>query len=486
MISRRKIMAILLALLFILPLAQAGSSASLLPTSVAINGSQSEALLGLPQGETRPIVILLHGRHLQSDDDQTPYYKGLEYLVKALADAGLVALAIDLNPVYRSAEEEVGETIALIDAHLAALPVEAKAKADTSTLYVIGHSRGGGMAPLIANYYLAQGRKVPGCLLLAPTSYIGVLSEDGKTAIGTSPFAIPRYKATVSANVQVPTAIIIPQFDGDIPEMPGYSFWLNAIQQSKPLVPVMVAYLHDANHASFNSLLDGHDDPTVFPSAKLAKPQEIRAFTSRFALDTLTGKAPLQSFFKPDAFAAYPLPAAMTVYAPGAVSLLANQPSPSPSPSPFQAPGFDGSPDSHMALRSLSWQEKGWQTWLELAPASTTAQDSLLVYWALDATSPLNGQETALSLMLEDAAGKHAALPFSSGSTLSLFKESGQWEENPLGQQVFSHATPILTQIIPLASFQGIDAGHLKHIGVQGQSAQGALMLYDIQLMKAD
>ncbi len=486
-------------------------------------GLTHQGLIGVPQAETSPVAFLLHGRHLKDEADKTPYYQGLDYLVRALAGRGYLTLAMDLNPLYANESgDEVELAIDLVDAHLKALKaadagedifgIALKDKAQINTLVFIGHSRGGGMAPLLANYYKDKGLQVPACVLLAPTSYIGVMSEDGQKVIGQDPYPLPTKGGGILAAPGVPTAVLLPQFDGDVKDQPGYSNWMNAMQVSKPNVPVLCAYTHSMNHAGINAQLDGTNDPLTFKGTALAPSEDIQEYVSRFVGETMTasqaGKPGLVSIAMGGVFTSYPLPTALTLYAPEARGLI----TPSGKDKPgthvegmalnylqssgiqdnaadsgaFIVPGFDGSPGSHAKLYRLSWDKPGEVVYLDILPLKEplSASGHLLLYWAADATSPNNKAGLALELLLEDSGGKQAALPFDSGKDLSLFVEKGQVEEDPTGRAVFSHATPLLTQIIALSDVEGIDIKSLKRIGIRGKSPSGALMLYDIRYLQ--
>lgn len=480
-------------------------------------------VIGIPQGSDSPLVVLLHGRHLEGEQDTTPYYQGLVYLARELAARGFFALSIDMNPVYQQEGDEVEAAFQLVESHLALLgkanggekvfKQTLQGKADMNTLYFVGHSRGGGIAPLLANLYLAQGKQVKGSILLAPTSYIGIASEDGKKVLGSADYPLPGMQTSVPAPAQVPTAVLVPQFDGDMPDLPGYSPWLNAMQVSRPKVPVLVTWLKQANHVSLNSELDERQDPQVFDGAALAAPDIIRAFAARYvgeACSFLQVGKPLEDMLHPDYFASYPLPCALTAYAPGALNLVeapnlhlkgiktkelsaklvnatAMQNGQHTS-GLFAPPGLDGTADSPVLVYETTWQkaDKAPRLTMDILPLAKPLLPTsrLLITWAVNASNSLNdpGLGMEVEIILSDSR-RQAAVALSSQKDTSLQFEKGAEEIDPLGNPVWSRPQPLLTQVIPLERFAGADLGSLKTLTIVPKLPQGALMLYSVQVL---
>lgn len=509
-------------------LARTRGQASLLPYSVDDGGKGTlSGLLGVPAAGPAPLAILLHGRHLEGGQDRTPYYEGLSYLVDALAGQGFLALAIDLNPVYEAPDgDEVDLAVSLLDRHLEALrranlgerlfPLDLKGKADLGAINFVGHSRGGGMAPLLADYHRIRGRAVRAWVLLAPTSYIGVVSEDGAAVIGSAGYPLPGRGLSLNAGACAPTFVLIPRYDGDVTELSGYSFLLHAMQTSKPEVPVLAAYMHGANHAAFNTRLEGRQDPEVFPGARLAPPDTLRAFAARYTLAALAlanfTSFPLSAFIAEDPFTGLQPGSSMTAYLPGARSLLAPNGDSGEAPTargmevkriissgiPGNArgsgllaiPGFDGTAGSGVPLWHLSWDKPAGapEAWFALPPqpAGGRAASHLIVYWAQDATSPRSGgQPLRLELLLSDDTGRTAGLALSARDEPSLLYEAGEARQDPTGRAVFSRPAPLLCKIIPLSAFPGVKPESLRRLGIRGLSDQGALALYDARLFQS-
>ncbi len=144
---------------------------------VRLNG-----LIGVPsQGDGPfPVVVILHGTHPGCPLDETSVdrwpcdpdveqrnYSGFAYLVSALADAGYVVLAPNINAEYTFGfgEPVAGERLEqLIGLHLQGVAeavaggdnrfgdvVRLTGRADLSRLAFVGHSRGGDASFALAN-----------------------------------------------------------------------------------------------------------------------------------------------------------------------------------------------------------------------------------------------------------------------------------------------------------------------------------------------
>lgn len=486
------------------------------------NGLLIRGIMGVPAGQNCPVVLLLHGRHLTSDNDTTAYYRGLSYLVEALAMRGFIALSMEVNPVYHQADEaEVASAIALVSAHLTALQqanggqqlfaLDLKDKVDLNKLNLIGHSRGGGLAPLLANYLGTKQFAVKACVLLAPTTYIGVANEDGSKVYGTADYPVPGMDLHLPVTITVPTAVLLPQFDGDITDQVGYSYFLNAIQQSKPPVPVLCAYLHRANHVSLNTQLVGRTDPTVFPDQQLAEPGEIRRYVSKFTVAVLSltnfTNQSITDLATNNHFAQELLASAFTIYDPTAkpiiqtpiadksgvtalkmqVDYLISSPHADNAKNngTLLIPGFDGSKYSTTGLYRLRWDKPAMQptVWFATTPQDATEKnDILLLYWMVDASDPayLEGDKLALEVIVAYQDGSQDVYPFNSDSNMSLFIEKGTKEIDPTGRTVFSRTTPLLCQVIALPAQKSTATSPIARIGIRGTSPNGNLALFGI------
>ncbi|HFE67037.1 MAG TPA: hypothetical protein ENJ93_07215, partial [Chloroflexi bacterium] len=220
-----------------------------------------EGVIAAPEtDEARPVVLILHGSHDACDEDVWPCpedveqknYEGFTYLVKALAEAGYVALSINVNAEHTFAYGETPppiRTMQLIDLHLAELAaanagesdkfgLDLNGRADLSRMVWMGHSRGADLVNwIIRDQKLDQTASpagygpVQGQLFLAPALSL----------LGTLP------------TVDLPTALILPSCDADIRDLGGQGFYESARFDAERANPLTSVYLEHGNHNNFNT-----------------------------------------------------------------------------------------------------------------------------------------------------------------------------------------------------------------------------------------
>jgi dienelactone hydrolase len=263
---------------------------------VRLNG-----LIATPEGEGPfPVVMVIHGTHpgCPVDDsgvDRWPCdpeveqanYRGFGYLLGALAARGYVALAPNFNAehTFGFGEPIPGQRLdQLSDLHLGAL-AEASAgdgpdfgvaldgRADVTDLALIGHSRGGEAAVMLAaRPEVASGEvgygPVRGAMLLAAA----VTFRDPWAAIG------------------VPVATVLAGCDGDVRDQTGQFFFEGPRLAADQEQWVASTFLEGATHNAFNTILPGDmAPPTDRPDCEtLLDAEQQRAWTVAYAEDFLT------------------------------------------------------------------------------------------------------------------------------------------------------------------------------------------------------
>ena len=70
-----------------------------------------QGIVGVPEGENRPVVVILHGSHPIETSSENRYDLGFAHLVDALADAGYLAVSMNIGINYSFEDgEPIGNT----------------------------------------------------------------------------------------------------------------------------------------------------------------------------------------------------------------------------------------------------------------------------------------------------------------------------------------------------------------------------------------
>jgi dienelactone hydrolase len=234
--------------------------------------------IGVPAGAGPfPVVIVGHGaastgcpmnENPMADASIWPCWDvvqrndlGMRHLVRALAAAGFVAVAPDVNAAFTDGWGEPLETLRygqVLDATTAQLArantgsasfgVPLRGRVDLSRLGAAGHSRGGWQVLRWAQLRegrtgtadVAAGRGRVSALLLVQATYNEVEPASTRT---------------------VPMTVIIGQCDGDIGLQPARNY-RRAESDPRRVAPIFKLLLHGANHAFFNTTWTalGRDD----------------------------------------------------------------------------------------------------------------------------------------------------------------------------------------------------------------------------------
>ena len=256
-------------------------------------------VIGVPAGAgSHPVVLILHGSHQIcpnseiwpcAEDEEQANYAGFTYLVEALANAGYVALSINVNAEYTFAFGEAPptlRTIQLIDAHLKELAaanlgesqkfgLDLSGQVDLSRMVWMGHSRGGDYINWIVRQQNLEEQASPegygpvqGLILMAP----------------------PVFSTEVLPAVDLPMAVILPSCDSDVILLDGQRFYESARFDPARTQLVTSVYLEGGNHENFNRVLTpGNplpDRPDCAPGAVLT-PEAQQDFMARYTLEFL-------------------------------------------------------------------------------------------------------------------------------------------------------------------------------------------------------
>ena len=498
-----------------------------------------EGVIGAPESDmAHPVVLILHGAHGACPDDSWPCsvaeeqanYEGFTYQVEALAEAGYVALSINVNAEHTFGFGEPIPNVRitqLIDLHLGELAaanagesdtfgIDLNGRADLSRIVWVGHSRGGDSA----NHIVREQN------LVQAASPVGYGPIDGLLFV-----APPVLFVDALPTVDVPFSVILAACDGDVTSLSSQAFYESARLDGTRRHGGSSFYLEGATHNQFNTILnpereslpEGRPDCTAESRLPAAAQQ---AFLSQYTIDflqtiygqpeqaasardrlglTVTHPAP-NTYGDNDVQILYTAPAAdrlpliqpqseaelmtnllggevtMTgvtaVYCPEGYYVPANEPGSEPCKRVnFNQPGY---PQQLV----LSWQSPGaeWRMAVPETNADLSAYTALQFRAALDPLSDLNPQDApqSLTVSLVDADGNQAQatmppLPYPVGERQpNDFFEGGYFTGQVHMRQVR----------IPLAAFAAVDLTQITEIALLfDQSDTGSLFLADLELV---
>ena len=182
-----------------------------------------------------PIVFMAHGNHSVAD----PSYLGYDYFQHALAKMGIIAVSIDCNALNGGGLsvpniEDRADLIIDNVAHFQDLDADPASvffqRIDFGRVGLMGHSRGGDAAVMVASVIALPGVTIKSVLALAPTN---ARFRAGLTTIQPTAYAF---------------MTILPAGDGDVSQNNGAQFYDKAV----PGPFKSQLYVHYTNHNFFN------------------------------------------------------------------------------------------------------------------------------------------------------------------------------------------------------------------------------------------
>lgn len=205
-------------------------------------------IMAVPVGDGPfPVVLITHGSH-ENVDETKRFDTGYDYLVKALAQNGYIAISMDMLMPYIWAygdDDDAEKSVAVADEHIRSIlaaaagdmlyPIDLSGKIDADKIALIGHSRGGENIFLIAEDQLEKGVSIEALLSIAPS------------------WNTSREFPDVSAS------IIVPQYDGDVTRLDGIALYDYLAKHNSG--DYSVTFLFGANHNFFNRNIE-RDDST--------------------------------------------------------------------------------------------------------------------------------------------------------------------------------------------------------------------------------
>lgn len=439
-------------------------------------------------------MIFLHGTHPIQSAAENRYDLGFSYLVDQLADAGYLALSMNVGINYSFENGEPNgcqRTVQVVEQQSALLkqaiegkngifPCDLKNKGDLNQVILVGHSRAGYDIFEVADQTELLG--IQGLISAAP-SLVSPLS---------------------GAPVDVPAGIIIPQYDGDVTSLDGGTLFDQLENTSQRSSGTDLIYLENGNHGGFSTALvrpDPFADRDTLPL--VMEPKKQQAFFSAYAMDFVktvlaTGKTPLETVASlPEQYAGYPIMARVDVdgdvlYRAAVDSVENLQTTDAVAEGVNACSTLDhtaGSfriPGSFMQydLTRIRWEKAGATVTIPVS-ADLRQASYLQMDLAQDSGDERNRQQDqSMSVTLRDAKGREASMKIAAG-TRALIWQEGTVESIPVtGQDSFlqySTFTPLGSVRLNPEDFNGVDMRQITQIVLTFDQPSGSIMLREVQ-----
>lgn len=456
-----------------------------------------QGVIGVPEGQNRPVVIFLHGAHPIQSAAENRYDLGFSYLVDQLADAGYLALSMNVGINYSFENGEPNgcqRTVQVVEQQSALLkqaiegkngifPCDLKNKGDLNQVILVGHSRAGYDIFEVADQTELLG--IQGLISAAP-SLVSPLS---------------------GAPVDVPAGIIIPQYDGDVTSLDGGTLFDQLENTSQRSSGTDLIYLENGNHGGFSTALvrpDPFADRDTLPL--VMEPEKQQAFFSAYVMDFVktvlaTGKTPLETVATlPEQYAGYPIMARVDVDGDvlyrAAVDSVENLQTTDAVVEAVNAcstldhtAGSFRIPGSFMQydLTRIRWEKAGATVTIPVS-ADLRQASYLQMDLAQDSGDERNRQQDqSMSVTLRDAKGREASMKIAAG-TPALTWQEGTVESIPVtGEDSFlqySTFTPLGSVRLNPEDFNGVDLGQITQIVLTFDQPSGSIMLREVQLVE--
>ena len=471
-----------------------------------------DGIIAVPEGSgPYPLVIVFHGvTRVKNVYDKV--YSGFDYLVAQLAAEGYVAVSFNVNIEYHCwdygesrmfdwAYQVYKQQIALLqranNGQESGHGVDLQGKIDFSQINLIGHSCGGEMADLIIRKEQDEG-------LNRIRSLVRVQAT---TLIYDDPFP------------DVPTGIIIGEFDGDVPEAGQYVFDELQKQQGR-FSPASIVYLQGANHAFFNRCFikdearsqtnrltrkQQEDFLAHYTCAFLsvyAKGRERGQCENRFGIWDVTEPQPVTMFgyavtassLTPERLALFiPSEDGVPHLAPSSEASVAFISKTSRDGIWFRHPGASYVADKELPLYAIRWNEIGGTVsfnCMQDNPTDFSAYSALSLFVAVDSSDALNpkGEAQSFTVALIDATGTKQSVLIPKGTSALAYHDGRIVEIKEFDGTITRYwdgYMPLGELRIPLSYFDGINLSKVTELLIElDQTDTGAVMLSGIYLVK--
>lgn len=496
-----------------------------------------EGIIAAPDGAGPfPIVFLLHGAHggcpTQANDagvtvEQWPcapdvekrYDAGLSTLAEALAARGYVAIAPNLNAVYAPAFGAVAPELRrypdVLDAHLqlliaanktitTPLGINLQGRLDLDRIGMIGHAHGALLAMQSAQARIERkARRVP----VAGRPLFGVL------------LVAPLYAAG-SYDIDMPLGVVLPECDGETPELNGQAFYEAARLRNKRDAFASSLYVKGASHNAFNAAVTVDDALRLenvpgCGEANLLTPAAQQQFLAQYAPDFLdAARGKMDNAARAGLSVNAPAPDLLfNVPVQTALAVGTAQRGPVIAPRNKDDLGYNGfggytqvtgparldfcdshapctrwplQPGNPTQLR-FAWNDPistKWEMPLGEAPADLSRFTALHFRVVPDPGDFLNAQRKPLGLNIKliDASDRSATVRLTAKDVAAFAYPPGRLDVSSF--RWLGHA--FLGSVrVPLAQFAGVDLAQVRALEIQPASdTSGALFMADLEFVR--
>lgn len=456
--------------------------------------SPIKGAIGIPKEDNSPVVFILHGSHRIDGDVRQPYAEGFEYLVEHLANQGYLAISINVNRAYMFEPVEGNElerSMIIFEENYRRVkeaiegeklyPYSLKGKGDLTKINLIGHSRGGENI-----FNIIESNKFNNIAFVS--------------AISVAPSQNNGFHDTYT---DIPTAVVIPQFDTDVSTQDGVNYFNYAyFNDQARRSPIQYAYYLNADHNPFNSNVDqkglfSYDDVTYVTE------EEQRSFLKEYCVDFLNvynKEADFNDVFinaSEDRYGNSFIPAyyfsekngkklirpsaSMKDVISDGVEFNYMQAAVIPSEDSSGAFNLPGT-YSPVPLYKMAWTEKKGKVSIEIPIGFHNFYDyngiSFLI--GLDSTDDRNGEdvETAIDIKLIDFAGGEETIRISSKTERALQFIQGEVNDYGDGFKKYNHYTPLGSFILSYDLLKEIKAKDgIEKIEISPASDTGSIVI---------
>lgn len=458
---------------------------------------QIQGVLGIPEGENCPVVVLVHGAHPIAKASEDRYDTGFKYLAQALSEQGnlVISLNVGINYSFEDGEPNGNERSRqiitqqlqllkkAIDGDSKVFGYDLSGVGDLDKVVLMGHSRAG----------------------MDVIEWAASQQED-VSVVGIASIAPSFYKMLETKIPDVPMGIIIPELDGDVISLDGNDIYEYIVRDESYTKTAELIYLKNANHGYFNTQLTQPDlNSTEEDIAKMIPAEVQRSFLvgymSDFVRSVTDNKEPVFASANQLESSAYDCEVLLRVHSgqgsrlysangdtrlKGSEAVTVKKENASYIPAEntmgtFKMPG--GAAFENYYLQRIVWTGANASVSI---PVDGDLSDCRFadIDMALDSSDLKNAVGQAMTLTFTDADGASAKLDIDPGAAALLWQKGELVEQKGWEDEVYyeySTFTPLVTLRIDLSMLHGMDLGRLKEISLSWpQSEGGSIMLRSI------